>query len=284
MSDAAATLERIGPAPTPEGQSSRRRFWDFVLIMALTEYRRRYAGSVLGYAWTLLRPLMLFAALYTVFTEVIRFGDSVPDYPVLLLFNIVLFFFFQEGTNAALRAFVARGSIIRSLKVPALAAPLSAILAAAFTFAASLAIAIVWILVYGIEPTSTWLLLPVLLLYLGVITVAVGILLSVVFVRFRDVGQAWHPLSRLLFYASPVLFPFDYIPEGFFRSLASINPLSPLFVQARHWIIDPSAPTWTEVTSGNTFETVAPFAVTLALCGLAVIMYRRTRSRISERL
>lgn len=283
MSDAAATLDRIGPAPTPKRGDSRRRFWDLVLIMALTEYRRRYAGSVLGYAWTLLRPLMLFAVLYTVFTEVIRFGGSVPDYPVLLLFNIVLFFFFQEGTNGGLRAFVARGSVMRSLKVPALAMPISAIVAASFTFAASLAIAIAWVLIYGVEPTSTWFLLPVLLLYLGVITVGVGVGLSVLYVRFRDVGQAWHPLSRLLFYASPVLFPFDYIPEGFFRSLASLNPLSPLFVEARHWIIDPTAPTWSEA-AGSTFWTVAPFVVTLVLCVLSAIVYRLTRVRIAERL
>ncbi len=282
MSDAAATLERV-PPPAPENAGSRRRFWDLVLIMALTEYRRRYAGSVLGYAWALLRPLMLFAVLYIVFTRVIRFGGSVPDYPVLLLFNITLFFFFQEGTNAGLRAFVNRGSIMRSLKVPALATPLAAILAAAFTFAASLVVAIVWVLAYGVEPTSTWLLLPVLLLDLGVITVAVGILLSVLFVSFRDVGQAWHPISRLLFYASPVIFPFDYIPAGILRTIAATNPLSPLFVQARHWIIDPTAPTWTEATS-NTFQTVAPFAVTLVLCALAAITFRHTRSRIAERL
>jgi ABC-2 type transport system permease protein len=282
MSEAAATLDRIGPAPE-ERTGSLRRLWDLILIMALTEYRRRYAGSVLGYAWTLIRPLMLFAVLYTVFTRVIRFGGSVPDYAVMLLLNIVLFSFFQEGTSAAMRAYVARGSIMRSLKVPALAAPLSTILAASFTFGASLAIAITWILAYGIEPTLGWLLLPVLVAYLGVITVSVGVYLSVLFVHFRDVGQAWQPIARLLFYASPVLFPFDYIPEGFLRSLAAVNPLSPLFVQARHWIIDPSAPTWTEATS-NGFQTVVPFVVTLGLCGLAVFSYRRARARIAERL
>jgi ABC-2 type transport system permease protein len=253
------------------------------VIMALTEYRRRYAGSVLGYAWTLLRPLLLFAVLYTVFTRVIRFGGSVPDYAVLLLFNITLFSFFQEGTSTALRSYPARGSIMRSLKVPALAAPLSAILAASFTFAASLAIAIVWILASGVAPTWSWLLLPLLVAYLGVITVAVGVFLSVLFVHSRDVGQAWQPIARLLFYASPILFPFDYIPAGFLRTIASVNPLSPLFVQGRHWIIDPSAPTWTEATS-NAFQTVVPFAVTVALCGLAVVSYRRARARIAERL
>jgi ABC-2 type transport system permease protein len=281
MSDAAATLDRIGSVPN-ERTGSLRRLWELIVIMALTDYRRRYAGSVLSYAWTLLRPLMLFAVLYTVFTRVIRFGGSVPDYAVLLLFNIVLFSFFQEGTSAGLRAFLARGSIMRSLKVPALAAPLSAILAAAFTFAASLAIAITWILVYGVEPTWDWLLLPVLIAYLAVVTVAVGVYLSVLFVQFRDVGQAWQPIARLLFYASPVLFPFDYIPAGFLRSIASVNPLSPLFVQSRHWIIDPSAPTWAEASNG--FQTVVPFIVTLALCGLAVVSYRRTRAQIAERL
>jgi ABC-2 type transport system permease protein len=283
MSDAAATtLDRIGPAPK-EPTGPLRRLWELVLIMALTEYRRRYAGSVLGYAWTLLRPLMLFAVLYTVFTRVIRFGGSVPDYAVMLLFNIVLFSFFQEGTTAALRSYVARGSIMRSLKVPALAAPLSAILAASFTFAASIAIALTWILAYGVAPTWSWLLLPVLVAYLAVITVAVGVFLSVLFVHFRDAGQAWQPIARLLFYASPVLFPFDYIPEGILRSLASVNPLSPMFVEARHWIIDPSAPSWTEATS-NGFQTAVPFVVTLALCALAVVSYRRTRTRIAERL
>src|SRR5262245_33898654 len=282
MSDATATLGRIGPAPE-QRMGSLRRLWELIVIMALTEYRRRYAGSVLGYAWTLLRPLMLFVVLYTVFTRVIRFGGTVPDYAVLLLFNIVLFSFFQEGTSAALRSYPARGSIMRSLKVPALAAPLSAILATAFTFAASLAIALVWALVHGVEPTWTWLLLPVLVAYLGVITVAVGVFLSVLFVHFRDVGQAWQPIARLLFYASPVLFPFDYIPAGFLQSIAAVNPLSPLFVQGRHWIIDPTAPTWAEATS-NTFQLVVPFAVSLALCALAVVSYRRTRARIAERL
>lgn len=284
MSGAGAAVEGIGVGvAAPAAASSRRRFRDLVVIMALTDFRRRYAGSVLGYAWTLLRPLMLFAILYAVFTRVIRFGDSVPDYAVLLLFNITLFFFFQEGTNSGLRSYVARGSIMRNLRIPPLAVPLSAILAAAFTFAASLSVAIVWTLAYGIEPTASWLWLPALLAYLGVITVALGIGLSMLFVRFRDVGQAWHPISRLLFYASPILYPFEFIPEGFFRTVAAFNPLSPLFVQARHWIIDPGAPTWGEVTDGALQE-VAPFAVTAALCTLAALAYWRTRRLVAERL
>ena len=87
--------DSVGGADGVRRTNPRRRFWDLVFVMALTDYRRRYAGSVLGYAWALLRPLMLFAVLYAVFTQVIRFGDSVPDYAVLLLLNVTLYFFFQ---------------------------------------------------------------------------------------------------------------------------------------------------------------------------------------------
>lgn len=283
MSETTATLDRLGSAEVTGAGGARRRHWDLILMLALTEYRRRYAGSALGYAWTLLRPLMLFAVLYAVFTQVIRFGDSVPSYPVLLLFGITLFLFFQEGTNAGLRAFVARGPIMRNLKMSPLVAPLSAILAAALTFAASLTIALVWILAYGVRPTATWLLLPLLLLWLAVLTISIGVLLSVLFVRFRDVGQAWQPISRLLFYASPILYPFEFIPEGIFRTLAALNPLSPLFVQARQWIIDPDAPGWGEVATDG-FQLVAPFVFTVALCALAVLAYRTARRMIPEML
>lgn len=282
MNELAATAPPVAAGTASSRADERRRFRELVWVTALTDYRRRYAGSVLGYGWTVLRPLMLFAVLYTVFTRVIRFGDHVPDYQVLLLFNIVLFFFFQEGGTAGLRSFVARGSILRSVRISPLAMPISAIFTALFTFAANLIIVIAWILAYGIRPTLSWLWFPVLLLYLVVLVVAVGVLLSCLYVRYRDVGQAWQPLSRLLFYASPVIFPFELIPKGFLQSLAAVNPLSPLFVQARHWIIDSSAPTWAESVTG--FNLVAPFACLLAICAISVAVYLRARRRIPERL
>lgn len=282
MNELAATAPPVAAGTVLSPAGERRRFRELVLAAAFTEYRRRYAGSVLSYGWTVLRPLMLFAVLYTVFTRVIRFGGHVPDYQVLLLFNIVLFFFFQEGGTAALRSFVARGSILRSIRISPLAMPVSAILTALFTFAANLVIVVVWILVYGIRPTLSWLWFPVLLLYLIVLVLAVGVLLSCLYVRYRDVGQAWQPLSRLLFYASPVIFPFELIPGGFLQSLAAVNPLSPLFVQARHWIIDPTAPTWAESVNG--LNLVAPFVCLLTICAVSVAFYLRASRRIPERL
>ena len=115
MSAAPDALElRTVRGPSALG-GGRRRFFELLWLMAVTEFKRTYFGTVLGYVWSLLRPLLLFAVLLFVFTKIFRLGSTVPHYPVLLLFNIVLFGFFQESTTAAvdLRRRPRRGSSAR---------------------------------------------------------------------------------------------------------------------------------------------------------------------------
>jgi len=284
MSNASAAAEPIGLGPNRVDRSERRRrFLDLVWIAATTEFRRRYAESVLGYAWLVLQPLMLFGVLYLVFTRVIRFGGQIPDYAAMLLLNIVFFYFFREATTSAMRSFVARGSIVRSVRVPPLAIPLSAILAVSFIFATNLVVGFGWVIALGVSPRLSWLLLPVLVLYLVALVTVLGIVLAASFARLRDVGMAWLPVLRLLFYASPVVFPFELIPKGFLRDVAAINPLSPLFVELRTWVIDPAAPHWPEA-AGSTFATLAPFVSFALICVATFFAYRGTHGRIAERL
>src|SRR5687768_3578561 len=87
--------------------SEWRRFLYITRSLAVTEFKLRYFGSVLGYLWTLFRPLLLFGVLYLVFTRIIRFGDDVPHYPVLLLTGLVLWSFFADSTSIALGSLVA---------------------------------------------------------------------------------------------------------------------------------------------------------------------------------
>ena len=85
----------------------------------MTEFKLRYFDSVLGYMWTILRPLMLFGVLYIVFTEIVNVGDKVPHYAVILLAALVIFYFFGEATNNGLTSLVARESLIRKVVLPA---------------------------------------------------------------------------------------------------------------------------------------------------------------------
>ena len=90
-----------------------RRFFDLLWLIAVTEFKRTYFGTVLGYVWSLVRPLLLFAVLLFVFTKIIRLGSDVPNYAVLLLLNIVLFSFFLEATTNAVGSVVGQEGVVR---------------------------------------------------------------------------------------------------------------------------------------------------------------------------
>ena len=284
MESAGTFADPVGlTSPTPSRRDRRRRFWFVVWIAGVSTFRRRYAGTILGYAWTILQPVLLFAVLYLVFTRVIRFGGTIPHYEVMLLMNIVFIFFFRRACSSAMRSFVSRKAIVANVRVPPLAMPFAAILAALFIFATSLLVAFVWALFSGVTPQIGWLLTPVLVFYMLVIVTSIGVLLACTYVRVRDVAQVWLPLARLNFYVSGAIFPFAMIPDGIFRTLASINPLCPLFVQLRVWIIQPSAPNWPE-SAGSTLATILPFVTLTIICILATVFYRAGRTGIAENL
>jgi len=283
MNQAGTLAESAGTPFAPSRREKRRRFLFVVWTAGVATFRRNYAGTILGYAWIILQPLLLFAVLYAIFTRVIRFGGKIPHYEVMLLLNVVFFYFFREAGGTTMRSFVARKRIISTVRVPLLAMPLASILAASFVFGANLVVALVWAIISDVPPQLGWLGIPVLIAYMFAIVVSFGVLLACTYVRVRDIAQVWRPMVRLLFYVSGVIFPFALIPSGFFRTLAAVNPLSPLFVQLRVWVVDSSAPTWPE-SAGSTIATILPFLVLTLVCIAAAVVYRLTRTAIAESL
>jgi ABC-2 type transport system permease protein len=277
----AAELRPV-PGPSPVAGGSRR-FFTLLWVMAVTEFKLTFHGTSLGYAWSLIRPLLMFGVLLAVFTQVFRFGDSVQDYPALLLLNVMLFTLFSEATQRAVTSVVAREQIVRKAQFPRLVIPLSIVLTEILDLSLNLAAVFVFILVYGVDPTWTWLLLPVLVLALLVVTVAVAMIVSALYPRFRDTLLIWMVLSTVLFYATPVLYPIGVAPEQF-RHVIQLNPLTPIFEQAQKWIIDPSAPGVTGATSGAEYLLVASLAILVGICAAAVWIFNREAPRIAEEL
>lgn len=261
-----------------------RRFFELLWLLSVTEFKRTYFGTVLGYVWTLIRPLVLFAVLFVVFTKIFKLGSNVPNYPVLLLFNIVLFTFFQEGTTGAVGSVLAQEGIVRKTQFPRLAIPLAVVLTALFNLGLNMIVVFVFVLAYGVDPTWTWLLLPVALLPLVVLTGGVALLLSALNVRFRDVSFIWIVFSNALFYASPVLYTIDVpeIPDAL-HTLLLINPLTPILEQARAWVVDPGAPG--AISAAGGFVHLLPaIAIYVGSCVAGVLVFRREAPRIAERL
>jgi ABC-2 type transport system permease protein len=269
-----------GPAALGGGT---KRFFELLWLMALTEFRRTYFGTVLGYVWSLLRPLLLFAVLLFVFTRIFRLGHSVPNYPVLLLMNIVLFGFFQESTTTAVTSVVAQEGVVRKTQFPRLVIPLSVVLTGLMNLGLNMIAVFAFILAYGVEPMWTWLLLPVILLPLTMLSTAVSMILSALYVSFRDMLIIWTLAATVLFYGTPILYPINIPTTEGFRAALMANPLAVILEQARVWIIDPTAPSAVE-SAGGVARLIPAAAIFVGACVLAWKIFTREAPRIAERL
>jgi ABC-2 type transport system permease protein len=280
------TLREVnGPSALGGGA---RRFFDLLWLISVTEFKRVYFGTVFGDLWSLVRPLMLFGVLLFVFTQVFKLGASLHNYPVLLLLGIVQFTFFQEATANAVTSVVSQEGIVRKTQFPRLVIPLSTVLTAFFNFCLNLIVVFIFILAWGVTPAWTWLLFPVALTVLFVLTMAMSMALSVLYVRFRDVAIIWVVGAQMLFYATPILYPLG--PKGLndpsIEKWLMLNPLGVLFQQVRVWILhEPRADAPTaKMIAGSWAHLLPAVAIYVAICVFAVWVFNREAPKIAEDL
>src|SRR4051794_15106068 len=198
--------------PTALG-SNPRRLWPLAGVMALTDFRLKFFGSVLGYLWQLMRPLMLFTVLYVVFSVLLNFQGTERFFAVGLLLGVVLFAFFSEATSESVSSLIKRESLVRKVDFPRLAVPLASILTALFNLMLNLVPVFGFLLIAGGVPRWTWLELPVLILLLAVLTLGLGMLLSALFVRYRDIAPIWDVVLQITFYVSAILYPLSLVRQ-----------------------------------------------------------------------
>ena len=261
----------------------RRRFIDLLILTATTNFKKTFFGTALGYAWSLIRPLLLFGVLLVVFTKIIRIGSSIDNYPIFLLFNIVFFGFFQETTSMATFSVAAQEGIVRKTQFPRLVIPLAIVLTGLFNLGTNLIAVLVFMLAFGVYPMWTWLLFPLVLLPLMILfTAAVATGLSALYVRRRDIGIIWSVVTLALFYGSAVLIPIGFA-GGLVQDVMLLNPLVPIFVEAHRWMIDPSAPSIIEVAD-SWWHLLPAATIFLGVCVWSVWFFNREAPRIAEEL
>jgi ABC-2 type transport system permease protein len=218
-----------------------RRFLSLLWLIAVTDFKLTFLGTVLGYIWSLLRPLMLFAVLYVVFTKVFRFGDEVPHYPVFLLMNLMLFNFFLEATDRSVDAVLKQETIVRKMQFPRMVIPLSVVLTSTFNLSLNLIVVFGFVVASGVEPRFTWLLFPLIVVGFVALAAAVSMILSALYPRYRDVKQIWAVAGTIFFYGSPVLYPASFVFDAGYQFQLLLNPIAPLLEQANIWVINPDA-------------------------------------------
>jgi ABC-2 type transport system permease protein len=258
-----------------------RLFARVTVTLARTEFKLHYRGSLLGYAWSVMQPLMLFGVLYAVFSGVVGLGRS-GHYALYVLSAVVLWTYFSETTGSGVGSLVSAEGLLRKMRFPRLAIPLSVSAKALINLALNGIVVVGFAIASGVPPRLSWLELPLLIALLAALATGMTLLLSTLYVRYRDMQQIWRVLERVLFFASPIFYPATLYPEGV-RDLMALTPLVMILTAMRHAFIDPTAPS-AAALAGGAWLLAVPIgtAIGIFLVGLAV--FSRQAPRIAEQL
>ncbi|HET8755716.1 MAG TPA: ABC transporter permease [Solirubrobacteraceae bacterium] len=261
--------------------SDLQRFWNLTWTLAVTDFKLRFYGSTLGYLWTLVRPFLFFGVVYFVFTEIAGLDANVENYGVYILFALVLFGFFSESTSGCVRCLAVRESLLRKMRFPRMVIPLSVVMTAVLNLGGTLAAVVIFAIASGVYPTWSWLELIPLIGLVAAFATGLGLLLSSLFVRYRDVQPIWEVVAQMLFYISPILYVTTLVPEEY-RDYYLLNPLALLMTEMRAAVVDPSAPHPWDIADGALL--LIPLGLIFAALALGWIVFSRQAPRIAEEL
>ncbi len=284
-SRAATPVGREVTGPTALG-SDPRRFWLLAWTLATTEFKLRFFGSLLGYFWQLMRPLLLFAVLYAVFVGILNTGGDQPFFGVALLLGIVVFQFFADSTGASIRSLMQHENLVRKIDFPRAAIPVSCVLQAVFNFGLNLIPVFIFLFAAGGKFYWRWFELPLILAMLILFVTGLSLLLSAMFVSFRDVEPIWEVVSQALFYGTPILYPLSLVIEKVSLTVAQImlaNPLAAAIQQLRHAVVDPAYQSPGQIF-GSTAGDLIPVGISLLTFIIGALYFRRMAPLIAERL
>ena len=254
--------------------------------LVVTDFKLRYQGSVLGYLWSLLKPLFMFAILYVVFGMFFKFGTGIDHYPVYLLLGVVLWGFFTEATSQGLTAIVGRGDLIRKINFPKYIIVISGTVSALINMVLNLLVVLVFMVIGGVDifhPTT--LLFPLVVAELYVLALSLAFLLSAFYVRFRDIGHIWDIIMQAAFYLTPVL----YLPTLViaFSPLAAklmfLNPVAQIIQDARYTLVTHNTVTIHNFVQ-NGLIVALPFLIVLTTAIVAAWYLKKSAKYFAENI
>ncbi len=269
--------------------SKYRYSWILLRELVKTDFKLRYQGSMLGMAWSVLKPLMLFAVMYVVFVRFLRFGAGIPHFAVSLLLAQTLWAFFQEATSQGMQAIVGRGDLLRKLKFPKYIVVISSTVSALINLVISLFVVLIFMIVNGVEFRPTILLFPLVVVELYIFALGIAFLLSTMFVKFRDIGHIWDVIMQAWFYATPIIYPLTQLINVGWLSVAKLvlmlNPIAQIIQDARYLVVTTQTETiWGLVGQQCWLLKLIPLLIIVIVLLVGVTVFRRRSPYFAEEL
>jgi ABC-2 type transport system permease protein len=284
ISDPANVTAESSALPVrPRHESAFRRNLNLTRELAITAFRLKYTGSVLGYVWSLIKPLLIFGMMYLVFAVFLLRNKSSPgeNFPVELLLAIITWTFFADATATTISAIAGNGHMISKVYFPRWILVVASTLSAGMTFLVNLAL----MLVVGL--TLHWFVIgwqifafPLLVIELYILILGIGLFLSALFVSYRDLGHVWEILSQLLFYGSAIVYPFSLIPVRY-QHLVALVPTTQIIEDMRRSLVSTHIPWSIQVLGGLSF---VPFLAVAATFALGFVVFNKLSPKFGELL
>ena len=274
------------PSTPPRPTSGIAYYLRVLRVVGAIDFKIKYSDAALGYVWSVVKPLAYFGVLWLVFAYLLRTANQTEDFTLFLLIGILLFLFFVDAVSAMLPSIVEGGATLRRLAFPPIMVPLSASVAIAMTFGVNLSVFAIFAAIQGVEPRIEWVLVVVLLAELYLFTVGLGLLLSALYVRLRDVSQVWELATQLLFFASAIFYPIGILPD-WAQKVAFLNPFVQVMQDMRH-VVRGGASGPNDLTASDVFAgaggRLIPISVAALVLVSALVYFRREGRYFAERL
>ena len=268
-----------------DAKAANRRYSRIVLKeMVKTDFKMRYQGSVLGVAWTVLKPLMLFVVMYFVFVRFLKFTDGTPHFAMVLLLGTVLWSFFSEAAGLGLSSVVMHGDLLRKVHFPTWIIVVAATLNSFISLGINLGVVIVFSIINGVQFTWRVVMVPIGIFELYFLTLGVALILATLDVYFRDIQHIWEVFSQALFYGVPIIYPLQMAVNvnPTFAKIILLNPLAQTIQDIRYWLIAPQ----TTPTVWNYIHTpwiqAIPVVLAVAIFALGVYVFQRNSRKFAE--
>lgn len=267
----------------PEVLNRRNR----ILLNELTktDFKLRYQGSVLGYLWAVIRPMLLFGILYIVFAKFLRFGDNIPYYPVYLLTGTVLWSFFTECTNQGIESLILRSDLMRKIWFPKWIIVLSATTTALINLAINLFVVVIFALLSGVPISLSWLLVPLLIIELYLLSFGLALLLGSLNVKFRDIRSIWEVLIQAIFYVVPIVYPLSMVIlyNSFAAKIIMLNPIAQVIQDARFALVTNETVTGWGIIE-NIFLKIVPILIVIFIATIGILVFRKKSKYFAEEI
>lgn len=253
--------------------------------LVITDFKLRYQGSALGYLWSILKPLFLFAILYVVFDQFLKLGRDIEHFPVYLLLGIVLWNFFSEATNLGLQSIVGRGDLLRKINFPKYIIVVSATISSLINLAINLCVVVVFMLINQVDLRIEALLIIPLIIELYIFSLAVAFFLAALNVKFRDTGYLWEIFMQALFYATPIIYPISMVlaQSVLATKIIMLSPVAQIIQDARHALVTTDSVTTFQLI-GHTPYFFIPFAIVVLSVIFATIFFKKNSKKFAEEI